>query len=67
MQQSPQPSQQSVTAFARENEGRGASRRLPGTTTTATRRPADRRAGTAKNFESRPRDLNVEVPEFLPN
>ena len=64
-----------VTVIATRFDGRGrradgnggSSRRLPGTTTTATRRPADRRAGTAKSFKSRPRDLNVEVPEFLPN
>ena len=64
-----------VTVIATRFDGRGRRadgnggerRRLPGTTATATRRPADRRAGTAKSFESRPRDLNVEVPEFLPN
>ena len=64
-----------VTVIATRFDGRGRRadgngverRRLPGTTTTATRRPADRRAGTAKSFESRPRDLNVEVPEFLPS
>ena len=52
----------------RRADGNGGDRlRVPGTTTATTRRPADRRVGTAKNFESRPRDLNVEVPEFLPN
>jgi cell division protein FtsZ len=51
----------------RADGGGGERRRIPGTTTTSTRRPADRRAGTAKSFESRPRDLNVEVPEFLPS
>jgi hypothetical protein len=45
----------------------GKSRRVAGTSTTSTRRPEDRRVGTAKSFESKPRDLNVEVPEFLPN
>jgi len=40
--------------------------RAAGTTTTATRRPADRRAGTAKSFESRPRDLELDVPEYVP-
>ncbi|MGH2986219.1 MAG: hypothetical protein ACRDLO_05990 [Solirubrobacterales bacterium] len=29
-------------------------------------RPADRRAGTAKSFESRPRDLELDVPEYVP-
>ena len=64
-----------VTVIATRFDGRGRradgnggqSRRVAGTTTTANRRPADRRVGTAKNFESQPRDLNVEVPEFLPN
>ncbi len=28
--------------------------------------PTERRAGTAKEFESRPRDLELDVPEFLP-
>jgi hypothetical protein len=52
----------------RRADGNGGSvRRVPGTTQASIRRPADRRAGTAKSFESRPRDLNVEVPEFLPN
>ena len=27
---------------------------------------ADRRAGTAKSFEPRPRDLELDVPEFVP-
>jgi cell division protein FtsZ len=64
-----------VTVIATRFDGRGRRadgnggerRRATGTTTAATRRPADRRVGTAKSFESRPRDLNVEVPEFLPN
>src|SRR5213078_1070720 len=52
----------------RRADGNGGDRlRVPGTATATTRRPADRRVGTAKSFESRPRDLNVEVPEFLPN
>jgi hypothetical protein len=41
-------------------------KREAGTTTTSTRRPPDRRAGTAKEFESRPRDLELDVPEFVP-
>lgn len=40
--------------------------RTTGTVATATRRPADRRAGTAKSFESRPRDLELDVPEYVP-
>ena len=64
-----------VTVIATRFDGRGRradgnggkERRVSGTTTTSTRRPADRRAGTAKSFDSQPRDLNVEVPEFLPN
>ena len=64
-----------VTVIATRFDGRarradgngGQAKRVPGTTTAATRRPADRRVGTAKSFESQPRDLNVEVPEFLPN
>src|SRR6266516_1934096 len=64
-----------VTVIATRYDGRGrradgsarAERRAAGTTTTSTRRPADRRVGTAKSFDSRPRDLNVEVPEFLPS
>jgi cell division protein FtsZ len=63
-----------VTVIATRFDGRGrradgnggTARRAAGTTTAATRRPADRRAGTAKNFESRPRDLSIEVPEFVP-
>ncbi len=41
-------------------------RRAIGTSTTSNRRPADRRAGTAKTFESRPRDLELDVPEYVP-
>jgi cell division protein FtsZ len=51
---------------ARRADGSAGERRPAGTTTTATRRPDDRRAGTAKSFESRPRDLSIEVPEFVP-
>jgi cell division protein FtsZ len=64
-----------VTVIATRFDGRGRradgnggkQRRVPGTAEVSVRRPADRRAGTAKDFESKPRDLNVEVPEFLPN
>jgi cell division protein FtsZ len=63
-----------VTVIATRFDGRGrrkdgsggAERRAAGTTTTAVRRPPDRRAGTAKSFESRPRDLSIDVPEFVP-
>ena len=63
-----------VTVIATRFDGRGrrqdgsalSERRTPGTTATAARRPPDRRAGTAKSFESRPRDLEFEVPEFVP-
>jgi cell division protein FtsZ len=63
-----------VTVIATRFDGRGRradgngglERRAAGTTTTSTRRPADRRAGTAKNFESRPRDLSIDVPEYVP-
>jgi cell division protein FtsZ len=51
---------------ARRADGSSGERRPAGTTTTSTRRPPDRRAGTAKSFESRPRDLSIEVPEFVP-
>jgi cell division protein FtsZ len=51
---------------ARRADGTSGERRPAGTTTTSTRRPEDRRAGTAKSFESRPRDLSIEVPEFVP-
>jgi cell division protein FtsZ len=40
--------------------------RTSGTVATSTRRPAERRAGTAKSFESRPRDLELDVPEYVP-
>ena len=62
-----------VTVIATRFDGRGrkadgstSTKREAGTTTTATRRPAERRAGTAKEFESRPRDLELDVPEFVP-
>jgi cell division protein FtsZ len=63
-----------VTVIATRFDGRGrradgsarAELRAAGTTTTAVRRPADRRAGSAPNFESRPRDMSIEVPEFVP-
>src|SRR5215211_2945331 len=63
-----------VTVIATRFDGRGrrkdgsggTERRAAGTTTAAVRRPADRRAGTAKSFESRPRDLSIDVPEFVP-
>jgi cell division protein FtsZ len=41
-------------------------RRAIGTAQTSARRPPDRRAGTAKSFESRPRDLELDVPEYVP-
>ena len=62
-----------VTVIATRFDGRGRTadgsareKRVAGTTSVATRRPADRRAGTAKEFESRPRDLSIDVPEFVP-
>jgi cell division protein FtsZ len=62
-----------VTVIATRFDGRGrradgisTAKRVAGTTTTSTRRPPDRRAGTAKSFEGRPRDLSIEVPEFVP-
>jgi cell division protein FtsZ len=52
---------------ARRADGSGTGeRRAIGTASTSARRPADRRAGTAKSFESRPRDLEFEVPEYSP-
>ncbi|MBA2240011.1 MAG: cell division protein FtsZ [Solirubrobacterales bacterium] len=51
----------------RRNDGSGGrALRTPGTAQASIRRPADRRAGTAPSFESRPRDLSIEVPEFVP-
>jgi cell division protein FtsZ len=63
-----------VTVIATRFDGRGrrqdgsttTERRAVGTTTASTRRPDDRRAGTARSFESRPKDLGIEVPEFVP-
>jgi cell division protein FtsZ len=63
-----------VTVIATRFDGRGrradgsarVERRTAGTTTASVRRPADRRAGTAPSFESRPRDLAIDVPEFVP-
>src|SRR5436190_3044232 len=63
-----------VTVIATRFDGRGrradgngqTERRASGTASAAVRRPPDRRAGTAKSFESRPRDLSIEVPEFVP-
>jgi cell division protein FtsZ len=63
-----------VTVIATRFDGRGrradgsarAELRAAGTTTTAVRRPADRRPGSAPSFESRPRDMSIEVPEFVP-
>jgi cell division protein FtsZ len=63
-----------VTVIATRFDGRGrradgsttGERRAIGTASTSTKRPADRRPGTAPNFESRPRDLEFEVPEFVP-
>jgi cell division protein FtsZ len=63
-----------VTVIATRFDGRGrradgsarAELRAAGTTATAVRRPADRRAGSAPNFESRPRDMAIDVPEYVP-
>jgi cell division protein FtsZ len=63
-----------VTVIATRFDGRSrrsdgsttGERRAIGTASTAARRPADRRAGTAKSFESRPRDLELDVPEYVP-
>jgi cell division protein FtsZ len=63
-----------VTVIATRFDGRGrrkdgsitSERRAVGTAQTSQRRPDDRRAGSAKSFESRPRDMSIEVPEFLP-
>ncbi|HSI80600.1 MAG TPA: cell division protein FtsZ [Solirubrobacterales bacterium] len=63
-----------VTVIATRFDGRGrradgspTAKRAAGTTSTSTRRPEDRRAGTARSFEQRPRDLSIDVPEFVPN
>jgi cell division protein FtsZ len=62
-----------VTVIATRFDGRGrradgtpSEKRSVGTSSTSFRRDPDRRAGTAKSFESRPRDLSIDVPEFLP-
>src|SRR5215212_7447742 len=63
-----------VTVIATRFDGRGRRAdgsareklRAAGTTSAAVRRPPDRRAGTAPSFESRPRDLSIDVPEFVP-
>ena len=62
-----------VTVIATRFDGRGrrsdggeSERREIGTAATANRRPAERRAGTAKSFESRPRDFELDVPEYVP-
>jgi cell division protein FtsZ len=63
-----------VTVIATRFDGRGrradgnggSQRRVPGTTTSSIRRPADRRPGSAPSFESRPRDLSIDVPEYVP-
>jgi cell division protein FtsZ len=63
-----------VTVIATRFDGRGRRKdgtsrvqlRPAGTTAAAVRRPEDRRAGTARSFESRPRDLSIDVPEFVP-
>ncbi|MEO8093257.1 MAG: cell division protein FtsZ, partial [bacterium] len=63
-----------VTVIATRYDGRGrrsdgsttSERRAVGTSTRAIRRPEDRRPGSAKSFESRPRDLAIDVREFLP-
>ena len=52
---------------ARRADGSTAAEPRPtGTAHTSSRRPAERRAGTAKSFESRPRDLELDVPEYVP-
>ena len=62
-----------VTVIATRFDGRGrradgsaSEKRAAGSTQVSTRRPSDRRAGTAKEFESRPKDLELDVPEFVP-
>jgi cell division protein FtsZ len=63
-----------ITVIATRFDGRGrradgaqTEKRPAGTATANIRRPADRRAGTAKSFETRPRDLSIDIPEFVPN
>ena len=63
-----------ITVIATRFDGRGrkadgsttSERRAVGTSTATTRRPDERRAGTAKSFESRPADFSLEPPEFVP-
>jgi cell division protein FtsZ len=62
-----------ITVIATRFDGRGrrsdggeGERREIGTAATANRRPAERRAGTAKSFEARPRDFELDVPEYVP-
>jgi cell division protein FtsZ len=62
-----------VTVIATRFDGRGrradgsaSEKRAAGSTQVSTRRPSDRRAGTAKEFETRPKDLELDVPEFVP-
>jgi cell division protein FtsZ len=63
-----------ITVIATRFDGRGrradgsgaGERREIGTAATSNRRPAERRAGTAKSFESRPRDFELDVPEYVP-
>jgi cell division protein FtsZ len=51
---------------ARRADGSAGEKRETGTAQISNRRPADRRAGTAKSFESRPRDFELDVPEYVP-
>jgi cell division protein FtsZ len=62
-----------VTVIATRFDGRGrrsdgstSEKRAAGSAQVSTKRPSDRRAGTAKEFESRPKDLELDVPEFVP-
>jgi cell division protein FtsZ len=63
-----------VTVIATRFDGRGrkadgsttSERRAVGTSTVAARRPEERRAGTAKSYETRPADFSLEPPEFVP-
>ncbi|UJA19566.1 cell division protein FtsZ [Thermoleophilia bacterium SCSIO 60948] len=63
-----------VTVIATRYDGRGRRTdgsggrelRAPGPVQTSGRRPEERRPGSAPGFESRPGDLGIEVPEFVP-
>ena len=63
-----------VTVIATRYDGRGRRTdgsggrelRAPGPAQTSGRRPDERRPGSASSFESRPSDLGIEVPEFVP-